>query len=159
MVVGVLLISMVSGVSMYSLYITNTTTFIHYETQGTSENFPVGSWLIFEVDVLPPYPGLFNILSFRCHVVTWGNASDSLSFYFHILEMSSTEFNLLDETNRLELVRSRLNRTSGSASFGIGTNLEESYGAYICVIKIVSDANPSENSYIEAELRIIQEAL
>ena len=158
MIVGVLLISMVSGVSMYSLSITNTTTFIHYETPGTSENIPVGSWIIFEVDVNPPYPGLFNHLIFWWHIITLGNTSGTVSIFTGIIEMNSTEFNLLDETSRLELVHDRLNRSSGSGG-GTGKNLEESYGAYICVMKFVSDANPSENSYVEAALRIIQEAL
>ena len=148
LIVGVLLISMVSGVSMYSLSITNTTTFIHYETPGTSENIPVGSWIIFEVDVNPPYPGLFNHLIFWWHIITLGNTSGTVSIFTGIIEMNSTEFNLLDETSRLELVHDRLNRSSGSGG-GTGKNLEESYGAYICVMKIVSDANPSENSYVE----------
>ncbi len=157
LIVGVLLISMVSGVSMYSLYITNTTTFNHYETPGTSENIPVGSWIIFDVDVFPPYPGLFNRLHFGYHIITLGNTSGTVSIFIGIIEMNSTEFNLLEETSRLELVRDRI-ISSGSGG-GTGTNLEESYGSYICVMKIVSDVNPSENSYIEAALRIDQEAL
>ena len=153
-----ILISMVVGVSIHSAYIANTTTFIHYETQGNSENIPVGSWRIFEVDVIPPYPGLFNKLLFRWTIVTLGNTSGTVSIFTGIIEMNSTEFNLLEETSRLELVHDRLNQSSGSGG-GIGTNLEESYGTYICVMKIVSDANPSENSYVEVELLIIQEAL
>ena len=63
-----------------------------------------------------------------------GNTSGIVSIFLGIIEMNSTEFNLLEETSRLELVRDH----SGSG-FGIGTNLEESYGSYICVMKIVSD--------------------
>jgi len=157
-IVGVLIVSMVGGVSMYSTYITNTTTFIHYETSGTSENVQLGSWNIFDVDVSPPYPGLFNVLRFRWHIITLGNASGTVTIFTGIIGMNSTEFNLLDETSRLELVRDRIDQSSGSGG-GIGTNLEESYGSYICVMKIVSYANPSENGYVVADLLIIQEAL
>jgi len=152
-----ILVSMVVGVSMYSTSITNTTTFIHYETQGNSENIPVGSWFIFEVDVNPPYPELFNKLHFDWHIITLGNTSGTVSIFIGIIEMNSTEFNLLDETSRLELGRDRI-ISSGSGG-GTGKNLEESYGSYICVMKILSDANPIENSYVEVSLLIIQEAL
>ncbi len=156
--VGVLLISMVGGVLMHSTYISSSTIFFHHINPEEGERVLVGYWNIFEVDVRPPYPGLFNKLSFFCGVENWGNASDSLSFYYGILEMNSTEFDSLNETNRLELVYSRLNRTSDSyVGFGVGKNLEESYGSFICVLRVISDADPSENSYIEARIQIIQE--
>jgi len=36
--------------------------------------------------------------------------------------------------------------------------MEEDYGSYVCVLKIISDSNPLENSYVEGSLRITQEA-
>ena len=159
MIVGVLLISMFVGGSMYTSNVVNGTTIIHYATPGFTENIPVGSWIIFDVDVLPPYPGLFNFLHFRYNVETWGNASDTLSFYFGILEMNSTEFDLLEESGRLELLSNQMNVTFEYFSGrGQGQFLDESYGSYVCVLKIISDINPSENSYVEGSLRIIQEA-
>jgi hypothetical protein len=53
-----------------------------------------------------------------------------------------------------------LNQTAENCGgFGIGENLEGSYGSYVCVLKIISDVDPSEKSYIEATLLIIQEGL
>jgi len=175
-IVCVLLVSMLGGVSVYTTQIGSSTTIIHYVSPVDGERVPVGSWIIFDVDVSPPYPGLFNLLRFSCDIENWGNASDTLSFYFGILNMSSTDFDLLEESSRLDFnmsstdfdlleESSRLdllfsqNRTdTGGSGFGVGKNLEESYGPYVCVLKIVSVADPSENSYIEAELLIIQAA-
>ncbi len=157
MVVVILLFSLFTSGSMYSTYITNSTTIIHYATPGVSENIPVGSWLIFDVDVSPPYPGLFNKLLFRWNIITLGNTSGTVTFFYGIIEMNSTEFNLLEETSRLELVYDRLNQSSGTGG-GIGTYMEESFGSYVCVLKIISDAAPAEKSYIKGTLLIIQEA-
>ena len=159
-IVAGLLISMFAGISMYSISIANSTTFVHYSSPADEERIPVGSWIVINVEVRPPYPGLFNDLHFRCDVDSWGNASKTLSFYFGSLEMSSTEFDMLNESSRLELVSSRLNRTfDGGFGFGRETNLRESYGSYVCVLKVVSVANPLENSYIDVELFIIQRAI
>jgi len=157
MVVGVLLISMFVGASMYSTYIVNNTTIIHYATPGTRENIPVGSWLIFDVDVSPPHPGLFNQLYFECHIETLGNTSGTVSFYYGFLEMNSTEFGFLNETSRLDLVYSWLNQSSG-VGIGFSQELVDSYGSYVCVLKIISDAAPAETSYIEGTLLLTLEA-
>ncbi len=110
-----------------------------------------------DVDVQPPSPGLFNSLHFYFGVINWGNATGSLSFYYEILEMNSTEFNSLDESSRLKMVSSILNRTAdGNLERGRGKNLEESFGSYVCVLKIISDIDPSENIYIEVSLLIEQ---
>jgi hypothetical protein len=50
-----------------------------------------------------------------------------------------------------------LNQSYG-VGFGIGEMIRESYGSYVCALKIISDAAPSEKSYIEGTLEIIQEA-
>ncbi len=157
MVVGVLLISMFVGASMYSTYLMNSTTIVHYTTPANRENIPVGSWVIFDVDVQPPYPGLFNQLFLECTIETLGNTSGTVSIYLGILEMNSAEFNLLEESIRFELVFGRLNQSSGTG-FGLGETLDESYGSYVCVLKIISDAAPSETSYVEGYLQILQEA-
>ncbi|RDE15581.1 MAG: hypothetical protein C4K48_03720 [Candidatus Thorarchaeota archaeon] len=158
-VIGALLVSMMTGVSMYTTYLGNTTTFVHYASSGDKERVPVGSWNVFDVDVHPPYPGLFSSLSFYCDIESWGNASSTLSFYFGIVAMDSTEYLSLDEDGRHALLSSDwLNHTwGGGEGFGVGENLEESYGSYICVLLIIADANPLEDSYIEAGLFIIQE--
>lgn len=163
-VIGTLLVSMSAGVSMHTTFLSNSTTFIHYVSSGDEERIPVESWNVFDVDVQPPYPGLFNSLFMYCDVKSWGNASDSLSFYFDILAMNSTEFNSLDEESRFALLDSNLlnvtwNGEWGEWGFGFGRNLEESYGSYICVLFIIADANPLEISYIEASLLIVQQGI
>ncbi|MGY5865078.1 MAG: hypothetical protein RTV41_10780 [Candidatus Thorarchaeota archaeon] len=154
-IIGLLLFSINIGGSVYTSNLERSTTIVHYESPVTGEILQVGVWKVFDIDVQPPHPGLFNQLFFHYETTSWGNATDSLSFYYKILEMNSTAFNLLDESRRLELVSSRLNMTS-YAGGGIGKNLEESYGAYVCVLKVISDSDPSENSYIEVSLLIEQ---
>jgi hypothetical protein len=158
-VLGILLVSMIAGVSLYTTYVGNSTLFIHHVSPNDEERLSVGGWNVYDIDVQPPFPGLFNRLSIYCSIENWGNASDSLSFYFDIIAMNSTEFNSLDEESRFELLSShRLNHTwDGRWGFGLDENLEESYGSYIYVLRIIADANPLENSYVEASLFIFQE--
>jgi len=159
-IIASLLVSINLGGAAYVSTLEYSTTIVHYESPANGETLQVGVWYVFGVNVQPPYPGLFNSLLFFFEILTWGNASDSLSFYFDILEMNSTEFESLDESSRLGLVYSLMNLTfHGGEGYGISKGLEESYGAYICVLKIISDSNPSENSYIEASLLIEQSAL
>jgi hypothetical protein len=159
-IIAILLVSINFGGSAYVSSLENSTTIVHYESPANGETLQIGVWYVFDVNVQPPYPGLFNQLLFRFLILTWGNASDSLSFFFDILEMNPTEFELLDESSRIGLVHSMMNVTfHGGAGYGIGRGLEESYGAYICVLKIISDSNPSENSYIQASLLIEQSAV
>ena len=157
MMVSILLISMFAGHSMYGNYVVNSTTIVHYTTPGIREDIPVGSWIIFDVNVHPPYPGFFSSLHFTCHIELCGNTSGTVSFYLGVLEMNSTEFELLEESNRLELVSTWFNQSCG-VGFGQAQLLEESYGSYVCVLKLISDAAPSEKSYVEGTLLIIQES-
>jgi hypothetical protein len=161
LMIAVLLVSTSAGLSLYTTNVSNNTTFIHYVSPGDNEEISVGVWNVYEVDVQPPFPGLFNSLFMFIDVNSWGNASDSLSFYCGIVNMSSTEFNSLDEASRLaHCPHPYLNRTSsGHTGFGAGHNLEEYYGPCVCVLLIIADANPLENSYIEASLLIVQEGI
>jgi hypothetical protein len=111
-----------------------------------------------DVDVQPPYPGLFIALRFYHGILDWGNASEPLTFYYGILEMNSTEFTSLDESSQLELVSSR-SKESGTWGLGRGNNLEEAYGEYVCVLKIVSVVKPLENSYINVTLLVEQSSI
>lgn len=152
-----LLVSCFIGGTTYRTYITNTTTIVHYTTPGERENIPVGSWVTFDVDVRPPFPGLFNQLTFSCHIESLGSFSGTVSFFLGILEMTVADFSLLNESSRLELTHRWLNQSS-YVGFGIGEGLEESYGPYICVLKLVSDVNPLAEGNIEGHLEILQEA-
>jgi hypothetical protein len=161
LVVVALIISASVGVQLYASYISGNTAFIHYMSPDDNEELSVGSWNVYDVDVQPPFPGLINSLFIFINVNSWGNASNSLSFYCGIINMSSTEFNSLDEASRLAFCpHPFLNRTSEEgAGFGYGETFEESYGPYVCVLLIIADTNPMENSYIEVSLRIVQECL
>jgi hypothetical protein len=156
-IIVLLLVSINVSGSAYVSTLESSSTIVHYESPMDGEVLQVGVWNIFEVEVQPPAPGLFNQLYFRFEILPWGNASDSLSFYYEILEMESSEFNSLNESNRLGLVSSQLNvSTNEGWAHGRGKGLEESYGAFVCVLKVISDIDPLENSYIEVSLLIEQ---
>ncbi|MHA1943198.1 MAG: hypothetical protein ACW96M_02270 [Candidatus Thorarchaeota archaeon] len=154
-IIALLLFSINISGSAYTSNLEISTTIVHYESPVTGEILQVGVWNIFDVEVQPPAPGLFNLLSLHWEITSWGNASDSLSIYYEILEMTSTEFTSLNESSRLGLVSSRVNQTFGTGG-GRGVGLEESYGAYICVLKFISEVDPLENSYVVASLLIEQ---
>ena len=158
-IIALLLFSINIGGSAYVSTLEASTTIVHYESPVDGEVLQVGVWKVIDIDVQPPFPGLFNLLLFHFEILTWGNASDSLSFYYEILEMESSEFNSLNESNRLGLVESLLNVSFIEISgHGRGKGLEEDYGAYVCVLKVISDTDPLENSYIEVSLLIEQSA-
>ncbi|MGY5858024.1 MAG: hypothetical protein RTU63_01545 [Candidatus Thorarchaeota archaeon] len=159
LVVGILLVSLFVGGSMYNTYLRNSTTVVHYRTPGVMENIQLGSWITFDVDVPPPHPGLFNQLSFSFHLITMGDTTGSISTYIAVLYMTSAEFDLLNETSRHELTFGWLNQSSGGRGIGVGENLENTYGSYICVMKIIADSDPLSTSYIEGSLEIVREAL
>ena len=158
-VVCILLVSLFVGGSMYNTYLRNSTTIVHYQTPGTMENIQLGSWITFDVDVPPPHPGLFNQLTFSFQLITMGDTTGSISTYIAVLYMTTAEFNLLNETSRRELTFAWLNQSSSGRGIRVGENLENIYGSYICILKIISDADPLETSYIEGSLEILQEGL
>ena len=161
LIIAILLISSSAGVSLYTTYISNNTFFVQYNSPGDSERITVGAWNVYDIDVHPPFPGLFNGLSVFCRFDSWGNASDSLSFYFGFVAMNSATFNSLDEESRLSLLPYHyLNMTRpGIGGIGVDENLEESSGSYIFVLLIRADVNPLENSYIEVSMFIFEQGL
>jgi hypothetical protein len=160
LIVGVLIVSVLVGGSVYNTYITNVTSTVIYTSPTEGEQIQVGTWYIFDIDVPPPYPGLINMVGIEVDVLTWGNASTYLSFYYGALEMDSTEFGLLNESIRLGSLSSWSNQTRESCGgFGNYETLDDSFGSYVCVLKIVSDSNPLETSYIEAVLTVIYQCV
>lgn len=158
-IIALLLVSINVSGSAYVSTLEVSTTIVLYESPVDGEVLQVGAWKMIDIDVQPPFPGLFNSLFFHWEVIDWGNASNELTFYYEILEMNSTEFGLLNETSRLDMVSSRLISYDGSWRLGRGHNIEEAYGAYVCVLKIVSIADPTENSYMNATLLVEQSGI
>ena len=121
----------------------------------------MGKWYAFDIDIPPPYPGLINMIGIHVDFLTWGNASSCLSFYIGNLGMNSTEFWLLNESDRLVSLVGPLNMSSEhcGGGFGLYETLEDSFGSYVCAFIIVSNSNPLETSYIDALLTVIYQCI
>ncbi len=157
LIVCIIISSLYVGGSMYQNYITNVTTTIHYATPGVSEEISTGIWHIYDINSTPLYPGLFTQITSTIFVITLGNTSGTVSMFVGNLNISASEFELLDETSRLELTTDWLNQSSG-VGFGVSEIFQENPGPLIFVILIVSDSHPSTPSYIDFNLHIEQTA-
>ena len=159
-VIALLLVSINISGSAYVADLQSSTTTVHYESPENGEILQMGVWLMIDIDVQPPVPGLFNAIFFFQHVLDWGNTSGTVTFYYDILDMNSTEFSSLNESSRLDVVSGdRTVDTDGLLGHGIGHNIEEAYGAYVCVLKVVSVTNPLVNSYLNVTLLVEQESI
>jgi uncharacterized protein Usg len=159
-IIALLLVSINISGSAYVTNLENSTTIVHYESPENGEIIQVGVWLMIDIDVQPPFPGLFNAISFHQYVSDWGNTSGSVTFYYDILDMNSTEFSALDESSRLDMVfGDRTVDTDSHVGHGIGHNIEEAYGAYVCVLKVVSVTDPLVNSYLNVSLLVEQSGI
>ncbi|MHA2022171.1 MAG: hypothetical protein ACTSWQ_00755, partial [Candidatus Thorarchaeota archaeon] len=78
--ISILLVSFFVGGPLYRDAIIDSTTIYHYRTPGIMEDITVGSWIIFDVEMNPPLPGLFNMLFINLHLITLGNTSGTVSF-------------------------------------------------------------------------------
>ena len=162
LIVSVLIVSLLVGGSVYNTYMINiTSTQFIYTSPPNGEQIQVGKWYAFDIDIPPPYPGLINMIGIHVDFLTWGNASSCLSFYIGNLGMNSTEFWLLNESDRLVSLVGPLNMSSEhcGGGFGLYETLEDSFGSYVCAFIIVSNSNPLETSYIDALLTVIYQCI
>lgn len=160
LVVGVLVVSMLVGGSVYNTYMINVTSTVIYSSPPEGEQIQVGKWYVFDITVTSPYPGLINMIGIDVDILTWGNASQYLNFYYGVLDMDSTEFGLLNESTRLNSLGSQSNMTRETCGgFGRYETLDDSIGSYVCVLKVMSISDPLEISYIDAILTVIYQCV
>jgi hypothetical protein len=139
--VTIVLVVGASGTAAYSSMVVDQTTVVFHRSPAGGEQIDLGEWHIFSCNVQPPRYGQRNILRYDCLVEDWGSAPEEVSVYYSMLNMSSSNFQLLNETNR-RLSCSYRNRTEGDwGGLGGGWNLGYYSGEFTFVLKIVAAEN------------------
>jgi hypothetical protein len=152
----ILLLGVAFGTASYKSMVLEETTITFYQSPGGGEEITLGEWYVFSCNVQPPRYGQWNYLRYDCSVVDWGSSPVELSYYCSVLNMSSSEFLLLNETIRESLCYYR-NVTRGNwGGFGSAWNLEQDSGFYTCVLKVFATENTSSSGFIHCSIYIRQ---
>lgn len=145
-----------TGTAAYSDFVIDQTTVIFYRSPEGGAQIDLGDWYIFSCDVQPARYGQRNNLRYSCEVEDWGSAPEEVSVYYKMLNMSSSEFQNLNETSR-RLLCSYRNRTRGSwGGFGGGWDLGYSHGLYTLVLKIVAAENETLQGFMYFSIELLQ---
>ncbi|MHA1137956.1 MAG: hypothetical protein ACTSSE_15860 [Candidatus Thorarchaeota archaeon] len=152
----ILLAVMPFGTASYTSAVLEESTIIFHQSPEDGEQINLGEWYVFSCNVQPPRSGQSNYLRYECLIVDWGNAPAELSFFKASLNMSASEFQLLNETARIDL-RSYRNKTQGEFSgFSGGWNLGEAFGNYIFVLKVIATENATLSGFIHCAIKLYQ---
>ncbi len=144
------------GTAAYKNMVLEETTITFHQSPEDGEQIALGEWYVFSCDVQPPRYGQWNYLRYGCSIVNWGNSPTQLSYYSSVLNMSSSEFLLLNETDRKSLCYYR-NITRGEfGGFGGGWNLEQDFGSYTFAMKFFATENATLSGFIHCSIYLRQ---
>jgi len=111
----------------------------------------VGLWAYGEVEVSPPTEGLYNMYQMKVEILDWGDCPDELERWSLFEEISSSDFDALNETEKDDLTGTRYSCTPDRTVIGGGFWSFQSTGTHVWAIKFV----PAEGYPLEGSLRII----
>jgi len=139
--VTIVLVVGASGTAAYSSMVVDHTTIVFHRSPVGGEQIDLGEWYIFSCNVQPPRYGQRIFLRYDCLVEDWGSTPEEVSVYYSMLNMSSSNFQLLNETSR-RLSCSTDNETEGDWG-GLGGSWGLGYysGEFTFVLKIVAAEN------------------
>lgn len=139
--VTIVLVVGASGTAAYSSMVVEQETVVFHRSPVGGEQIDLGEWYIFSCNVQPSRYGQRNFLRYDCLVEDWGSAPEEVSVYYSMLNMSSSNFQVLNETSR-RLSCSYRNRTEGDwGGLGGGWDLGYYSGEFTFVLKIVAAEN------------------
>lgn len=156
LIIIVLTIATISTNSYASIVIENTTIIFH-ESPESGERIILGDWYIFSCDVQPTQYGLPNILHDSLQTEDWmtHGCPDDLYVFFSMLNMSTSEFQGLNETERRTQC-DFINVTSGCFGRGGAVNLGSYYGPFTYVLKIIAAENETTSGFIYSIINLYQ---
>jgi len=153
----IVLIIGASGTAMYSSFVVEQTTVIFYQSPEEGEQVVLGDWYIFSCNVQPSRYGQRNFLQYDCIVEDWGNAPEEVSVYYSMLNLSSSDFQVLNETSR-RLLCDYDNRTEGNwGGMGGSWDLGFDSGAFTFVMKIFAPENETLSGFMYFWIQLLQE--
>lgn len=142
----------------YTSTVIEENTIIFYQSPEGGEQINLGDWHFFPCDVQPARYGLWNILHYSCIIDDWGNCPEELRFYDRMLNMSSSEFQVLNETSRRLVCGSPRNITReewwgiGAASWNIGFY----YGPFTFALLVIAAGNETVSGFMYCSITLAQ---
>jgi len=154
--VTIVLVLGASGTAAYSSMVVEQTTVVFYQSPEGGEPIDLGSWYIFSCNVQPSQYGQRNFLHYDSFVEDWGNAPEEVSVYYSMLNMSSSNFQGLNETDRRSLCNYH-NRTEGDWG-GMGGTRDLGYysGEFTFVLKVVATENETLPGFMHFWIELLQ---
>ncbi len=150
-----LLIVMAFRTESNTALIIEETTFILYESPEGGEAITLGEWYILSCQPYPAQFGLDNFLRFEVDIENWGNAPDNVDFYYELIDMTSSEFQSLNETDRRSLLRNKsLVRPERGNMHGTFAAWHD--GPFTFVMKACASENETLSGVLYSSIEIIQ---
>jgi hypothetical protein len=154
--VAIVLILGASGTATYSSMVVAQTTVVFYRSPTGGEQIDLGKWYMFSCDVQPSRYGQRIFLRYECYVEGWGNAPEEVSVYYSMLNMSSSDFQALNEASRKELC-SYHNWTEGNWGGMIGDlDLEYHSSPFVFVMKVFATENETISGSMYFSIELLQ---
>jgi len=160
-VLVVLVASLLIGMTITTEYSTTTlieqTTHILYESPENGEEILLGEWYVFSCEIVPTQLGLDNYLRYRIDIENWANSPEHIEFYYNMVNMSSADFQNLNETEQRDLLYHRsLVRPEGGYMHGIFAAWHD--GPYAFAMKAFSSENETQIGSLYCSIELKQTA-
>jgi hypothetical protein len=154
-----LLSGLTFGMMFYRNIVIEEGTIIFHQSPEEGEQINLGEWYVFSCNIQPTDYGQWTNLRYQCSIENWDSAPENLSFYYSVLNMTSSEFLSLNETHRRDHCRNT-NRTKGNfGGFIGGWELEQGYEFFILVLKVIATENATLSGFIHCSINIRQSPL
>jgi hypothetical protein len=153
-----LLVVMAFRTNIYASTVVEQSTFILHESPEGGEAIILGEWSIISCDVQPSQYALESRLRYRVTVDDWENAPDNVDFYYEMLNMTPSDFQSLNETERRSLL---YNRTVEKPERGYlqGTiGVLRDTGLYTFALKAIASDNETLSGVLYCSILLTQSA-
>ncbi|MDF1537400.1 MAG: hypothetical protein P1Q69_00645 [Candidatus Thorarchaeota archaeon] len=157
--VGFLLVTMSNVAFSYQNAVREGTTITFHQSPDNGEPIHLGEWYSFSCEVQQTQYDQFYNLYYDCSLINWGSAPSEVTYFYKMLNVTSSEFYAENETARRNLCDSR-NVTEGDwGGMGGGWNLEYFPGtSFTYVLKIVATDNETLSGVMMFSIHFYQSA-
>ena len=157
LIIIVLAVAMV-GKNSYAGVVLEGTTYVFHLSPEMGERIDLGEWNVFPCEVQPPQYDLPILLHYTFEIENYmdHDCPSELTFFYAMLNMSSSEFQSLNETERRLQCNAR-NRTLGNfGGGGGGIGLGMYYGPFTYVLKVIAAENETASGYLYTRIALYQ---
>ncbi|TFF96361.1 hypothetical protein EU546_01565 [Candidatus Thorarchaeota archaeon] len=146
------------GKNSYAGMVIENTTFVFHRSSEMGERIDLGEWNIFPCEVQPPQYSLPILLHYGFIIEDYmeHDCPSELTFFSAMLNMSSSEFQSLNETERRLQGKAR-NRTLGNFGGRVsGIGLGMYYGPFTYVLKVIAAENETTSGFLYTRITLYQ---